>query len=72
MNQELAVIDVTPFGNGVYRVFSLYEKESIALTAQALVELSIWIAEHKLTLEVEAQQEAAKHPTGGSILLSQR
>lgn len=54
MSQEFASIEVTPVGNGVYRLFSAYDKESVALTAQALVELSIWIAAHSETLEREA------------------
>jgi hypothetical protein len=72
MNQEFPIIEVTPVGNGVYLLFSLYAKESVALTAQAFIELSTWIAEHSETLDQEAQQEAAEHPPGASILLSQR
>ncbi len=34
MNQEFLTIDVTAVGNGVYRLFSLYDKESVALTAK--------------------------------------
>ena len=61
MSQEFPTIAVTPVGNGVYRLFSLYDKESVALTAQAFIELSTWIAEHSETLEQEAQQETEQH-----------
>ncbi len=47
MNQEFTTIEVLPVRNGVYRVFRLFDKESVALTAQALVELATWIAANK-------------------------
>jgi len=33
MNQECATIEVTPVGNGVHRLFSQFDKGSLALTA---------------------------------------
>jgi hypothetical protein len=59
MNQAFPTIEVTPVGNGVYRVFSLFEKESVAVTSQALLELAVWITEHSETLDAEAEQKAA-------------
>ena len=56
MNQELTAIDVTPVGNGVYRVFSLFDKECVAFTAQALLELAAWIAANQETLMLDAEQ----------------
>jgi len=72
MNQEFTAIEITPVRAGMYRVFSLYEKESVALTAQALLELSMWIAANRETLEAEAEQEAAQSPAGASMLMSGR
>jgi hypothetical protein len=72
MNQEFPTIAVTPVSNGVYRVFSLYEKESVALTAQGLLELAAWIAANRETLEAEVKQEAVKRPEGASMLMSGR
>jgi len=70
MNQEFPAIEVTPVGNGLYRVFSLFDKESIALTAQGLLELSIWIAEQSERLATETEQEAARSSTGANMLIS--
>jgi len=52
----------------VYRVFSLFDKGSVALTSQAFLELSIWIAENHETLAAEAKQEAAQQPEGASMM----
>jgi hypothetical protein len=60
MHQEFPTIEVTPVRNGVYRVFSLFEKESVAVTSQALLELSMWVAANKESLEAEAKQEASQ------------
>ncbi len=69
MNQEFPTIEVTPVSKGVYRVFSLFEKESIAFTAQALLELAAWIAAHTEKLEAEAKQEASQNQTAHRIAL---
>ncbi len=61
MNQEFPIVEVTPVENGVYRLFSLFDKESIALTSQAFLELATWIAENHETLAAEAQQETAQY-----------
>jgi hypothetical protein len=61
MNQEFPTIEVTAVGNGVYRLFSSFDKDSVALTAQGLVELAIWIAANTERLELEAEQEAAQY-----------
>ncbi len=67
MNQEFPTIELMPTGNGVYRLFSFYDKESIALTAQALLELADWIAAHRETLALEARQEVPATGTGTNM-----
>jgi hypothetical protein len=62
MSKEHPTTEVTPIGNGIYRLFSVFDKESIALTAQALLELSIWITENTEMLEADAQQEQHYQP----------
>lgn len=47
MNQ----VEVTTLDRGLYRVFSLFEKETLAFTAQGLLELAVWIDAHKTELE---------------------
>ncbi len=68
MSQEFLQIEVTAAGNSVYRLFSLYDKESVAITAQGLLELTAWIEANLETLETEAQQEAAQQPEANSSL----
>ncbi len=58
MNKEHPTIAVTPAGNGVYRLFSTFDKDSVALTAHDLLELADWIAAHSETLALEAEQQA--------------
>jgi len=70
MSQEFPNIEVTPVGNSMYRLFSLYDKESVAITAQGLLELATWIAENRETLEAEAQQEEAQQPPGVNMYIS--
>ncbi len=70
MSRELPNIEVTAVGNGVYRVFSLFDKESIAITAQGLLELATWIEANRETLGAEARQEEAQQPPGVSSSLS--
>ena len=72
MSQESITIEVTPVGNGVYRLFSTFDKESVALTAQGLVELAKWIEANRETLVTEAKHEAAQRPAGANMLLSGR
>ena len=68
MSQEFLQIEVTAVGNSVYRVFSLYDKESIAITAQGLLELATWIEANRETLEAEVQQETVEQPEVSSSL----
>jgi hypothetical protein len=68
MSQEFLNIEVTAVGNGVYRLFSLFDKESVAITAQGLLELAIWIEANRETLETEANQEDAQQPEASSSL----
>jgi hypothetical protein len=49
-------IEPTGLTNGTYRLFSMYDKESIALTAQGLLDLADWIATHREQLQAEAQE----------------
>ncbi len=70
MSQEFLQIEVTPVGNSVYRLFSLYDKESVAITAQGLLELTAWIEANLETLETEAQQEAAQQSPGVNMYIS--
>ena len=70
MSQGFLTIEVTAVGNGVYRVFSLFDKESIAITAQGLLELATWIEANRETLGAEARQEEAQQPPGVSSSLS--
>ena len=70
MSQEFPNIEVTPVGNSMYRLFSLYDKESVAITAQGLLELATWIEANRETLGAEARQEEAQQPPGVSSSLS--
>jgi hypothetical protein len=69
MNQEFPIIEVMRVGDGVYRLFSLFDKDNIALTAQAFLELAIWVAANRETLEQEAGQEASQGKPGANMLL---
>ena len=42
-------IDNTNEREGVYRIVSLYSRDSIAITSQGLLELATWIEENKAT-----------------------
>ncbi len=64
MNKEHPTIAVTPIGNAVYRVFSSFDKDSIALTAHDLLELAVWIAAHSETLAAEARLEVPATEAG--------
>ncbi len=68
MSQEFLQIEVTPVGNSVYRLFSLYDKESVAITAQGLLELASWVEANRENLVAEAQQEEAQQPETSSSL----
>ena len=70
MSQEFPTVEVTAVGNSVYRVFSLYDKESIAITAQGLLELARWIEANRETLEKEVQQEEAQQSPGVNMYIS--
>jgi len=72
MSQEFLQIEVTAVGNSVYRIFSLYDKDSIAITAQRLLELATWIEANRETLEAEARQEEAQQPPGVNMYISRR
>ncbi len=50
-------IDICNEREGVYRIVSLYSRDSIAITSQGLIELATWIKENKATLEREAAKE---------------
>ena len=50
-------IDICNEREGVYRIVSLYSRDSIAITSQGLLELATWIEENKATLEKEATRE---------------
>ena len=68
MSQGFLTIEVTAVGNGVYRVFSLFDKESVAITAQGLLELATWIEANGETLEAEARQEEVQQSEASSSL----
>ena len=68
MSQEFLQIEVTAVGNSVYRLFSLYDKESVAITAQGLLELASWVEANRENLVAEAQQEEAQQPETSSSL----
>ncbi len=72
MSKEHPAIAVTPVGNGVYRLFSAFDKDSVALTAHDLLELADWIAAHSETLALEAEQQAPAPGagTGMPVLLN--
>ena len=42
MNQ----VDITEIGKGVYSVFSIHCKDSIAMTTEELLELAAWVEAH--------------------------
>jgi hypothetical protein len=50
-------IDIRNKREGVYRIVSLYSRDSIAITSQGLLELATWTEENKATLEKEAAKE---------------
>ena len=50
-------IDICNEREGVYRIVSLYSRDSIAVTSQGLLELAAWIEANKATLEKEAAKE---------------
>ena len=50
-------IDIRNEREGVYRIVSLYSRDSIAVTSQGLLELAAWTEENKATLENEAVKE---------------
>ena len=50
-------IDIRNEREGVYRIVSLYSRDSIAITSQGLLELATWTEENKATLENEATKE---------------
>jgi hypothetical protein len=50
-------IDICNEREGVYRIVSLYSRDSIAITSQGLLELATWTEANKATLEKEAAKE---------------
>jgi hypothetical protein len=70
MSQEFPTVEVTAVGNSVYRLFSLYDKESIAITVQGLLELASWVEANRETLEEEAVKEEAQQPPGVNLYIS--
>ena len=57
MSMDTTKIDICNEREGVYRIVSLYSRDSIAITSQGLLELATWIEEKKATLEKEATRE---------------
>jgi hypothetical protein len=49
-------MEVTPRGNGTYRVFSDYDKQSIATTAEELCTLFDYLLANIGTLQLEAKR----------------
>ncbi len=56
-------IDICNEREGVYRIVSLYSRDSIGITSQGLLELETWIEENKATLEKEAAREKGTNHT---------
>jgi len=50
-------------GMGTYNVWSGYDLETVAFTAQGLLNLAQWIEEHQDQLEQEAKERAQRTPT---------
>jgi hypothetical protein len=69
MRKEFSTIEVTPVGDGVYRVFSLFDKDSIAVTAHALLALARWVDANSETLAHEAGQEQGHDTPRGADML---
>lgn len=44
-------IEVEPIGEGIYRIHSSYDKESIATTKRGLLSLLAWLTEHQEELQ---------------------
>ena len=56
-------IDIRNEREGVYRIVSLYSRDSIAITSQGLLELAVWIEANKAALEKEAAREKGTNHT---------
>ncbi|MBA2677544.1 MAG: hypothetical protein H0U76_04000 [Ktedonobacteraceae bacterium] len=62
MNDDEPRIDITVGPEaGVYRIFTLYAKDSVAATAHDLLDIAAWVEHHRDQLRKEAGQEITRY-----------